>query len=404
MDDPGQSRAGRYAQLRRLGASVLLLVALGFPGVAAAALPRRVFLVRAPHQGIQPQAASDTRGLVHLIYFEGDPGGGDIFYVCQSAAQASFSKPIRVNSRPHTAMALGSIRGAQLALGENGRVHVIWNGAGKGAAPVTINGKQATPLYYTRLNQAGTAFEPERNLITYAAGLDGGSTVAADSQGHVYALWQARRPGGPDGEAGRALFLARSSDDGASFQTEVQALSEPTGACPCCGMRAFADSTGAIYALFRAADGGPDRNELLLVASKPGAEFRVAGEYKWRTSTCPMSSASLSAAHGGALAAWETAGQVYCATVNPRTLHVSRPLSPVGGQTKKHPVAVANQEGGILLVWLEGNGWAKGGELAWQVYGPDGQPAGDRGRADGVAPWSLATAYAKPNGDFVIIY
>jgi hypothetical protein len=62
-------------------------------------------------------------------------------------------------------MAAGTIRGAQLAVGKNGRVHVAWDGMGKGATRPTINGKEVTPALYTRLNDAGTGFEPERNLI-----------------------------------------------------------------------------------------------------------------------------------------------------------------------------------------------------------------------------------------------
>jgi len=110
---------------------------------------------------------------------------------------------------------------------------------GKGAASVSINGKKVTPLLYTRLNDAGTGFEPERILITYAAGLDGGSSVAADGQGNVYVAWHASKPGNTNFEAGRAMFVARSTDDGKTFAREKLAISKPTGACGCCGMKAF---------------------------------------------------------------------------------------------------------------------------------------------------------------------
>jgi DNA-binding beta-propeller fold protein YncE len=41
-------------------------------------------------------------------------------------------------------------------------------------------------MLYARLDDAGTAFEPQRNLIQVAAGLDGGGSVAADQAGNVY--------------------------------------------------------------------------------------------------------------------------------------------------------------------------------------------------------------------------
>src|SRR6266852_3454429 len=91
----------------------------------------QVRLLRTPDDGIQPQAAVDSKGVVHLIYFKGDPKGGDIFYARRAPGQDHFSKPIPVNTQPHTAIALGTIRGAQLAVGKNGRVHVAWDGMGE---------------------------------------------------------------------------------------------------------------------------------------------------------------------------------------------------------------------------------------------------------------------------------
>src|ERR1043166_3420329 len=145
----------------RRSQALLLFCFLTFSLVAAAE-SNRVALVRTPDRGIQPHAAVDEQGVVHLIYYKGDPGGGDVFYVRQEPGQNTFSKPLPVNSQPESAMAAGTIRGAQLALGKGGRVHLVWNG-GNGAARVTVDGQHVTPLLYTRLNDAGTGFEPERN-------------------------------------------------------------------------------------------------------------------------------------------------------------------------------------------------------------------------------------------------
>ena len=229
---------------------VFLTLLIALAAASAPGSSERVTVIRTPDKGIQPQSAVDSKGVVHLIYYKGDPGGGDIFYVRQPSGQTDFSKPIKVNSQSGSAMAMGTIRGAQLAVGKNGRVHVIWDGMGKGASPCSIGGKEATPLSYTRLNDEGTAFEAERNVITYDTGLDGGSSIAADSQGNVYAAWHASPPGNTNEEAGRGVFVARSSDEGKTFQRETPALAKVTGACGCCGMRAFADSSGAVYICF----------------------------------------------------------------------------------------------------------------------------------------------------------
>src|SRR5438105_8810605 len=108
----------------------LFLAAIAAAGETAP----QIHLLRTPDAGIQPQAAPDAKGVLHLIYFKGDPKAGDIFYVRREPGPNEFSKPILVNNQPHTAMAIGTIRGAQLAVGNNGRVHVAWDGMGGGAS------------------------------------------------------------------------------------------------------------------------------------------------------------------------------------------------------------------------------------------------------------------------------
>ena len=373
---------------------VLMLVA-AFAGRQAPAVP--VTVLRTPNGGIQPQAVTDSRGGVHLIYFKGDPAAGDIFYVQHPPGEEHFSKPLQVNHRPGSAMAIGSIRGAQLAIGKNGRVHVAWNGP----APKQGSYLEA-PMLYTRLNDAGTAFEPERNVITTARGLDGGGSLAADNQGNVYVMWHAPVPGNTNGEAGRAVFVAHSADDGRTFAPEKLATTTPTGACGCCGMKAFADSNGDLFAWYRGATDMVNRNEILLLSQNHGANFETIYEHQWKISSCPMSSAFLAESKTGVLAAAETHGRVFFVRVDARTGKTSEPVSPEA--EGKHPVAISNNGGEVLLAWTEGTGWAKGGQVAWQVYNADGQPTKEAGRANGLAPWSLVAAFPQPNGGFVILY
>src|SRR5215813_10947937 len=107
--------------------SMKQILALLFVSPLIAVQGAEVTTLRTPDNGIQPQAAVDSKGVVHLIYFKGEPRAGDIFYVHHDPGQNEFSKPIQVNAQPHTVMAIGTIRGAQLAVGKNGRVHVVWD-------------------------------------------------------------------------------------------------------------------------------------------------------------------------------------------------------------------------------------------------------------------------------------
>jgi hypothetical protein len=389
--------SGYFIVMRRTIALVSLLQ------FALANFASTVTVLRAPNGGIQPQAAIASSGVVHLIYYKGKDSAGDIFYVKQNPGENTFSKPIQVNSRPGSAMSIGSIRGAQLALGKNDRVHVIWNG-GEGAEKPKIDGKEITPLVYARFNDAGTAFEPERNLITYAGGLDGGSSIAADPFGNVYATWHGRAPGAAEGEAGRAVFIARSTDEGKSFRPEMPATREKTGACGCCGMRAFADREGAVCILYRGAAEKVNRDEILLVSPKPGAPFSIVNKHPWVLESCPMSSASITPADHGAVAAWETAGQIFFTSIDPATKSIGKIQSPPGTTKRRHPVAVTNAKGETLVAWTEGTAWAKGGSAVWQIFDSKGAPALEQSRANDLPTWSLVTACATPDGNFVVIY
>jgi len=386
-------------QIKASARVAFTLAALGtsVPIVAAGAPP--IQLLRTPDNGIQPQATVDSKGVVHLIFYKGESGAGDIFYARQEPGGGSFSKAIPVNSRPRSAIAGGTIRGAQLAVGKNERVHVAWNG------PAPRKGAwMEAPMLYTRLNDAGAAFEPERDVISSARGLDGGGSVAADNQGNVFVFWHAPKPGSTNGEAGRAVFVARSQDEGKTFAPEKLAVNTPTGACGCCGMKALADNAGNVFALYRGASEKVNRDELLLISRNHGTDFQIALTHPWKIAACPMSSASLFAGPHGALAAWETAGQVYFARADPATLQVSEPTAPSGVARRKHPVVVANGQGETLLGWIESTGMAKGGAAAWQVFDREGKPTSKKGRADGVPALSFVAVFAKPDGTFVIVY
>src|SRR6266850_1237318 len=127
-----------------------------------------VRLLRVPDGGLQPQMTIDERGMLHLVYYTGDAHGGDLFYVRSSNFGANFSPALRVNSQHGSAVAAGTIRGAQIALGKNGRLHVAWNGSMQAEPKGPLNpdsGKPGMPMLYTRLTDATSlTFESQRNL------------------------------------------------------------------------------------------------------------------------------------------------------------------------------------------------------------------------------------------------
>src|SRR5439155_26006105 len=140
-----------------------------------------------------------------------------LFSVRSTDYGSTFSDPVRVNSQEGSAIATGMIRGGQLAIGPDGRVHVVWNGsvaARPGGLFNPANGQPSAPFLYARSNPQGRAFEPQRDLTRRSYGVDGGGSIAADSAGRVYATWHALQAGGANGEDHRRVWTARSDHNG----------------------------------------------------------------------------------------------------------------------------------------------------------------------------------------------
>lgn len=350
---------------------------------------------RAPNEGIQPQAVISGSS-IHMIYYAGVPQGGDVFYVERTAGADAFSAPIRVNSAQGSAVAMGSVRGAHLAVGRDGWVHVAWNGSQQ-ATPKAPG--DSTPMLYTRKATSGVAFEPQRNLITWAAGLDGGGTVAADDAGHVHVVWHASAGASSDDK--RSVFLASSVNDGKTFAKEV-AVGDKTGACACCGLAAASDGTGGIALLYRAAMANVQRDMMLAYAGKDASPFRVDDLDQWKLNACPLSTTAMTRAKDGLLIAWQGEQGIRWARVVAGKAGGSVAVPP--GKSAKHPAIAEAADGTIAVVWTEGTGWNQGGILRWQLYDAGGKPQGEPGRQSGVPAWSIPTVVADGPGRFSAWY
>src|ERR1700753_3417864 len=101
---------------RRQAALACGAAIIGAARKTEASAPAGPHIMRVPAGGLQPQVAADPEGGIHLLYYTGDLHHGDLFYAT-SKDGSKFSAAVRVNSQPGSAIASGSIRGGQLALG-----------------------------------------------------------------------------------------------------------------------------------------------------------------------------------------------------------------------------------------------------------------------------------------------
>lgn len=364
--------------------------------VAAGAAPK-IEVERLPKGAIQPQVAIDAQGTVHLLYFKGEPGGGQVYYTTASKAAKKFGQPVQVNKAPNGAIAIGTVRGPQFAVTSSGDVHVTWMG-GEGAPRAKLGDRETTGFFYTRKLASMTEFEPERNLVRVAGQLDGGGSVAADDRGNVYVLWHGA-PLDQEGEQLRTVYLAHSKNSGAEFAVERPIWREATGACGCCGMKTYADRQGDLFVLYRAAFTPTDRSLIGAKSSDEGKDFQRILSSEWKIAACPMSTASLGGAGEATYGAWERDGKVLWSR-----LPDSAEFKTVDGrENQKHPTVTSDTAGNVLVLWSEGTGWNKGGKIAWQSFDGAGKSTGKSGRADDLPAWSFGAAFPIEGG-FRILY
>jgi hypothetical protein len=370
-----------------------LLIALAMATCAHAA--DSVSVSRVPDSGLYPQAQTDLVGRLHLIYFKGDAARGDIFYVRSDDDGVTLTRPLRVNSEPQSALIIGTVRGPQLAVGKDSRVHVAWMGS-----------QQPAPMLYTRLNDARDAFEPQRDVIASHPGLDGGGSIAAEADGHVYVAWHAPADATSPTEADRRLWVTRSDDNGKTFAAERAAIDEPTGACGCCGMKFFADASGRMLIVYRSAREKVNRDIHLLVSSDHAQSFSIAGVDPWHIGKCVMSTASIASTNQTTIAAWETRGQIILSALPAGAGHTGASVAVPGeGQNRKHPSLAINSKGQCLVVWTEGTSFGKGGSIAWQQFDAQLKPIdATAGHADGLHANSLPATFVARDQSFRIVY
>ena len=368
----------------------------------------QVSLSRLPAGAMQPQVVNKN-GALHLVFLKGEPRACDVWYQRSADWGQNWSAPLRVNSQAGSAIAMGTIRGAQIAVGKNGRVFVAWN-ASDNAQPhlnfVPESAKQygASPYLFARLKDDGSAFEAQRNLMTKTFNLDGGGSLAADEQGHVYAVWHANDKADQN-EAGRHVWIAKSSDDGATFSAETPVWNEPTGVCGCCQLKIMAENGGKVTLLYRAASAVVNRDTFALFSGDNGKSFRGTKIHDWKIGACPMSSYALDKNGALTVAAWESEERVFYSPLDDSMKATNIVEAPGQGKNCKHPTLVINGDGQILLVWDENTGWARGGKLRWQIFDKDGKRVPDSsGERDGLPVWSYAAAFAHPDGSFTILY
>ena len=367
---------------RVLVVAVVLLLSWG---CTPAGTTDNVVIWRVPDGGRLPQAVIDDVGTVHLVYFQGEAVGGDLFYVTRQPGAVAWSEPQRVNSEPHTVTGVGPIDGGQIALGEGNRLHVAWFRV------------RPVEFFYTRTNQHGTGFEPQFGIVT-GDDVEAAPSLGADDAGNVFMFWHA----GAVEDAQRAVYMTVSRDGGTIWEAARSVNGGTEGVCNCCGLHALHDR-GTVYVSYRGAGNNERRGQRLLASHDGGQTFSDELIHPWELRACPVSTTTLSQGPAGLTVAWETKGQVYVA----RVAQLETRASPTGLATsrRKNPTVAVNHRGKTLLAWGDGPGFRSGGAFHWQIFDADLNAIMERPGGDDMIPeGSVPVALALRDDTFAVIF
>jgi len=366
-----------------------------------------VTTVKLPYGGIRPQAAIDRAGMIHIVQANSKIRG-DLMYVKHAPGQKQFSDPVKVLRE-----ASGMAASFNMTVGRDGRVHVFtrpnprYSKKELGAEAYDAMFKSKARFFvlrymlHSRLNDDGSAFEDETNIIGKTIGFEGvGAIVADQNSAKVYAFWPGQTEPGP--EMGRDMYMAVSEDEGKNWSVPRKLDIDIEGNCRCCPIQAIMDAKGNIYIVYRnsvrTSTASWDKNTFLLVSKDAGKSWNKTLVQKWENCGCPGAPYSMASGTEGVYMGFSTRGISSFAKVGKRLKINPAPSS--SGKSSTRPMVAANKNGDVLFCWVEVQ------DVVWQVFNRNGDAlANVAGRLNGVAAkWSNAAAVATSSGDFLLYY
>jgi len=330
----------------------------------------RVQVIHTPHQGQVPDAEVSADGVIHLAYV----AGNDAWYVKSSDDGNTFSEPLRINSDIGAVHPPNMFRGPDLALGKDGRVHVIWYiSAYQRKLPQDQWG-----VFYSYLDPAKSAFVPNRNLNHKPSD---NYSLAADGNGNVAVIWMAGK-----------LVVSFSEDNGATFKDLAVPIADP---CECCASRALLSPDSTLLVSYRE-KANNIRDMHLLRKEKNSSTFtrQKVSSTPWPINACPMTGTWLSNGKSGPVVAWETRGTISYARLTSAPGASSTEIKVTG--KGKWPIALAAADGTVLVTWKNGN------TVFWRLFDSADRPIGEVESKPGTNPNRHAAVLTKSQNFLVI--
>lgn len=291
-------------------------------------------------------ASFDTKGRLWAAWVE----NGQLRVAQSADAGAHFTWPATVNAVPETIAAEGESR-PQIAMGDDGTLHVVWSIAL--AKPYTGH------IRYSRSTDGGHSFSVPVTINDEQSEISHRFPALLVEGKHVIIAWldaRDRQAAQVAGEkfTGASLYFAESQDGGAGFGANRRSAEHT---CECCRL-ALAWHRARPIAFWRHVFDGNVRDFALATLNEPEEILRATDD-TWKIEGCPHHGGSLAADKWGGLhMVWFTQGQTRQGLFY-RAYGGKRFSPPVkfGNDAAQagHPVVLAIS-GAVTLAWLEFDG------------------------------------------------
>jgi len=391
----------RFARAITAGSSTAAqLLCLTLVLLLANVATAEILVQKTPDGGVQPRLTVDESGIIHLLYFKkrlSAPSAreGNLYYRQYSPEQNRFGLPIKVSSTAYDIRTFAIAR-ASMAVGGDGRVHVVW---------YLPNDNQ---YFYSRSNTERTKFETQQGIVDqFGEGLDAGADIAALGD-RVAIVWGA---GSLSREYERTVYGRISTDSGASFSDELQMGDKDLGACACCSLAANFGEENELAIAYRSAIDGIGRHMQTLTLQlenktiQEGRYGELSPLQEWELSACPLSTNDITVDNeANQWLVFETEGRITQLKLDSgeEAMTVAEPFIKT---RQKNPAMAINADGDRLIVWGAAIRHTRGGRLNMHLFAVDGSDKGAEFAEEIAIPnFSFPAAAVLPGGDFLVLY
>ena len=269
----------------------LALSALALPAQDAAIVfepqPRQVVSGRDPQIGVR------ASGELFLTKVD----GGNLWLHTSHDGGDSFDEGVRAND-VEGEVSSQSEASPQLTVRTMHEFYVLWQTKSEGA----------TKLRFARSMNWGASFSKAIDVDPAGAASQSFFTMNVSPQGVVYAAWLDGRDRAKSG--GSAVYLARSTDHGATFEKSVRVSIDPSiEVCPCCRPSIAFAGDDTMHVSWRAVFDNNVRDFVVATSADGGQSWgqpvRVA-EDNWSINGCPHSGSSLAVLGKRLYVSWYT--------------------------------------------------------------------------------------------------